>query len=98
MSSAATQFSDKPRFYPGFIGLRDSKFFGQPFYGCGQTIDYSNEIRVITRTGNDYLKKFYLDLENHLIGFMLLGDISNLAEYKRIYLTKTAVLNPDILC
>lgn len=87
---AGSQFSPRPRVYPGCIGLRDSHFFGYPFYGCGQTVDHDESIEVKTVTGMDSVTKLYLQ-DGVLKGFVLIGDISQVAEYKQKYLTQCSV-------
>lgn len=93
---AATTLSQAPRAYPGIIGLRDSYFFGSYFYACGQT-DFKNQtvhhdstVEVITKVDGQHLKKLYIQ-NNQLIGFVLIGDISNLAEYKKLYMSKQII-------
>lgn len=93
---AATQLSERPRQYPGFIGLRDSSFFGYDFYGCGKTIGHDSSVQAIHRYDESGFKVFYLH-EDCLVGFVLLGDISRVAEYKRLYLTKQSVTQDDLV-
>lgn len=88
---AATQFSEKKRTYPGYIGLRDSKFFGNEFYACGQTVDHDASFEVVTHPGVDSLTKLYVK-DNRLKGFVLIGDISKIAEYKQLYLTQKEIV------
>ena len=87
---AATHLSATPRVYPGMLGLRDSYFFGVDFYGCGQTIGHHASVQVISHADKLMLKKFYLQ-GDRLIGFVLIGDISKLADYKMWYVTKKSV-------
>ncbi len=93
---AATRFSDKQRSYPGFVGLRDSKFFGYPFYACGKTVHHESDVEEILHPGMDSFIKLYLQ-NNRLKGFVLIGDISKVAEYKRLYLTQQEVSKSDLL-
>lgn len=93
---AATQFSQKPRLYPGYVGLRDSKFFEQDFYACGQTVDHDSDVESVILKQDSILHAFYIK-ENCLIGFVLLGDISKLADYKKIYLTQQSVTKKDFV-
>jgi NAD(P)H-nitrite reductase large subunit len=87
--SAATQFSDKPRAYPGIVGMRDSQFFGLEFYACGQTIDTQMFELIEVRTA-ETLHKFYL-FDSLLKGFVLIGNVENLAKYRTLYLTQQVV-------
>lgn len=93
---AATQFSERQRKYPGFVGLRDSKFFGYDFYACGKTVGHDETIKVVHRIEDEAFKAFYLHGEC-LVGFILLGDISRVAEYKRMYLTKQCVKERELI-
>ena len=89
---AATQFSSRPRLYPGAVGLRDSFFFDYPFYGCGKTIGHDESYQVHTKTGTNFITKVYTK-EGVVKGFVLLGDSAKVAEYKKLYLTKGQVKN-----
>lgn len=92
--TAATQFSDKPRTYPGIVGLRDSEFFGLEFYACGETVDV--EMFDVMEIGKkDYLHKFYL-FDGLLQGFVLIGKVENLAKYKTFYLTQQVIDRSDL--
>lgn len=93
--TAATQFSDKPRSYPGIVGMRDSEFFGLEFYGCGQTTDVEM-FDVIEIHEKEYLHKFYL-FDGVVKGFILLGNVENLAKYRTFYLTQQVVAKSDFL-
>ncbi|MGZ6250760.1 MAG: NAD(P)/FAD-dependent oxidoreductase [Candidatus Chromulinivorax sp.] len=86
---AATQFSDKPRIYPGVVGMRDSYFFGLDFYACGKTIQLG-DCKVITRFGQDFAHFFYIT-DDLLQGFVLIGRVEKLATYRTLYLTQQAV-------
>lgn len=92
---AATQFSSAPRQYPGAIGLRDSKFFDYSFYACGKTVGYDESYKVITHIGMDSLTKLYTK-DNKLKGFLLIGDITKVAEYKRLYLMQQELSDTDL--
>ena len=91
--TAATQLSDKPRAYPGIVGMRDSQFFGLEFYGCGQTVDVEL-FTVIEHHKKDFMHKFYL-FDGKLQGFILLGRVENLAKYRTLYLTEQVVEASD---
>lgn len=91
---AATQLSTTPRLYPGVIGMRDSKFFGLDFYACGQTVNVQDYDAVV-RTDKDYFHAFYL-FDGKLQGFVLLGDISNLAKYRTLYVMQSNVIEGDL--
>ena len=93
--SAATQFSDKPRAYPGIVGMRDSQFFGLEFYACGQTVDVEM-FQVIEVRRPEQLHKFYL-FDGLLKGFVLIGNVENLAKYRTFYLTQQIVEECDFL-
>jgi nitrite reductase (NADH) large subunit len=93
--TAATQFSDKPRAYPGIVGMRDSEFFGLEFYGCGQTVDVEM-FDVIEIRKKEQLHKFYL-FDGVLKGFILIGNVENLAKYRTFYLTQQFVEKCDFL-
>lgn len=93
--SAATQLSDKPRVYPGIVGMRDSEFFGLEFYACGQTADVEL-FEVIEIHKKEYLHKFYL-FDGYLKGFVLIGNVENLAKYRTLYLTQQLVDECDFL-
>lgn len=86
---AATAFSAAPRLYMGAIGLRDSYFFGKNFYACGQTVgfDEQTEEQVISNDSDNFAKLYIID--RRLIGFLLIGDISRLSEFKQRYMTKS---------
>lgn len=83
--TAATQFSDKPRNYPGVVGMRDSTLFGREFYACGQTVDVDIFERIEI-ANQDLLHVFYL-FDNQLKGFVLFGNVEKLAQYRTWYLT-----------
>lgn len=87
--TAATQLSDKPRTYPGIVGMRDSEFFGLEFYACGQTTDVEM-FEVIEIVKKEQLHKFYL-FDGYLKGFVLIGNVENLAKYRTLYLTQQLV-------
>lgn len=87
---AATNLSLTPRAYPGIVGLRDSYFFGVDFYACGQTVGHEPSVQVIDQSDTLTIKKFYLQ-NDRLIGFVLIGDISSLAQYKMWYATQSPV-------
>ncbi len=91
---AATSLSLMPRVYPGMLGLRDSYFFGVDFYACGQTIGHDESIEVISFVATTAIKFFYVQ-NSILIGFVLIGDISKLSEYKMWYITKKIVKRLD---
>ncbi|MBV8661024.1 MAG: NAD(P)/FAD-dependent oxidoreductase [Candidatus Dependentiae bacterium] len=93
--TAATQFSDKPRSYPGVVGMRDSEFFGLEFYGCGQTVDVEL-FQVIENHKKDYFHRFYL-FDGVLKGFVLIGNVENLAKYRTLYLTQQIVEECDLI-
>lgn len=93
--TAATQLSDKPRLYPGIVGMRDSQFFGLEFYACGQTTDVEM-FEVIEYHKKDYLHKFYL-FDGQLKGFVLIGNVENLAKYRTLYVTKQVVDEYDFM-
>lgn len=91
---AATQFSDRPRMYPGYVGLRDSVFFGYDFYACGQTFGFDNCVEIVRIATLESMQLFYIK-ENKLAGFVLLGDVSKVAQYKQWYMTKKEVEKSD---
>jgi len=91
--TAATQFSENPRNYPGIVGMRDSKFFGYDFYACGQTTD-TEMFDVIDNHKKEFSHRFYLS-DGVLKGFVLVGNVENLAKYRTFYLTQQAVEKSD---
>lgn len=93
--TAATQLSDSPRSYPGIVGMRDSQFFGLEFYGCGQTTDVEL-FDVIEIHKKEQLHKFYL-FDGQLKGFILIGNVENLAKYRTFYLTQQLVEKCDFI-
>lgn len=93
--TAATQLSDTPRTYPGIVGMRDSEFFGLEFYACGQTADVEL-FEVIELHKKDYLHTFYL-FDGKLQGFVLIGNVENLAKYRTFYLTQQLVEKCDFI-
>ncbi|MBP6892572.1 NAD(P)/FAD-dependent oxidoreductase [Candidatus Babeliales bacterium] len=93
---AATSLSATPRAYPGMIGLRDSYFFEVDFYACGQTVGHDACVQVIKYVQDLSLRLFYVQ-DDLLIGFVLIGDISKLAEYKMWYMTKKVVSFAEII-
>jgi NAD(P)H-nitrite reductase large subunit len=93
--SAATQFSDTPRAYPGIVGMRDSQFFGLEFYACGQTID-TEMFEVIEIRTAEQLHTFYL-FDGLLKGFVLIGNVEDLAKYRTLYLTQQLVDECDFI-
>lgn len=93
--TAATQLSDAPRAYPGIVGMRDSQFFGLEFYGCGQTTDVEL-FDVIEIHKKEQLHKFYL-FDGQLKGFILIGNVENLAKYRTFYLTQQLVEKCDLI-
>ena len=93
--TAATQLSEKPRSYPGIVGMRDSEFFGYEFYGCGETVDVEL-FDVIERHKKGYLHKFYL-FDGKLQGFILIGNVENLARYRTFYLTQQEIDKCDLV-
>ncbi len=92
--TAATQFSDTPRKYPGILGMRDSYFFGYEFYGCGQTVDI-DLFEVVQIHTKDFLHKFYL-FDNVLQGFILIGNVTNVGKYKTMYMTQQKIEQIDL--
>lgn len=86
---AATQFSEKPRNYPGVVGMRDSYFFDMQFYACGQTIE-SDDMQIVEKGKKDWMHRFYLQ-DGCLKGFVLCGNVEKLAEYKRMYMTQCSI-------
>ncbi len=91
--TAATQLSEKPRLYPGIVGMRDSEFFGLEFYACGETTDVEL-FEVIEVRKKEQLHVFYL-FDNQLQGFVLIGNVENLAKYRTFYLTQSLVEKGD---
>lgn len=91
---AATNLGPMPRSYPGMLGLRDSYFFGAYFYACGQTVHHDLKVQRVIKIDQQNLKAFYLQ-EEQLIGFVLIGDISGLSDYKMWYVTRKKVKSPD---
>lgn len=91
--TAATQFSDTPRAYPGIVGMRDSQFFGLEFYACGQTTDVEL-FDLIEIHKKEQLHTFYL-FDGVLKGFVLIGNVENLAKYRTFYLTQQIVHKSD---
>lgn len=91
--TAATQLSDTPRCYPGIVGMRDSKFFGLEFYGCGQTVDVEM-FTVIEHHTKNFMHKFYI-FDDKLQGFVLIGDVEHVAKYRTLYLTQQIVQTSD---
>lgn len=87
---AATNFSSQPRSYLGIVGLRDSYFFGMDFYACGKTLEVDSTVEVIFIVQDKSLKKLFIKNEQ-LIGFVLIGDISKLSEYKKWYMTQVKI-------
>lgn len=84
------------RAYPGMVGLRDSYFFGKDFYACGKTVFQLNEnVEIVEKIDDENLKKWYLQ-DGELKGFVLIGDVSGLAGYKRWYATKQKVQKSDL--
>jgi NAD(P)H-nitrite reductase large subunit len=87
--TAATQLSQSPRSLQGIINSRDSHFFGIDFYSCGNTVgDDSIEIREETST--DFFHRLYIK-DNKLHGFVLFGNIEQLAKYKQLYVTQKEI-------
>jgi nitrite reductase (NADH) large subunit len=94
---AAAIHGTATRAYPGMVGLRDSYFFGKDFYACGKTIfDSAENVEIITNINDHNVKKIYLQ-DDELKGFVLIGDISDLSEYKRWYSTRQKVQKSDFL-
>ncbi|MCX5923337.1 MAG: FAD/NAD(P)-binding oxidoreductase, partial [Candidatus Dependentiae bacterium] len=88
---AAAMYGTATRAYPGMVGLRDSYFFGKDFYACGKTIfDTAEQVQIITSIDDENIKKMYLQ-DDELKGFVLIGDVSGLSEYKRWYSTRQKV-------
>ncbi len=83
---AATNFTSQPRKYAGILGLRDSYFFGKDFYAFGLTVGHNPDVEVITKTDQDGLQKLFLK-KGILIGFVLMANISCLAQLKQLYMT-----------
>jgi len=92
--TAATQLSEKPRAYPGIVGMRDSEFFGYEFYGCGETVDVEL-FDVIEIHKKSHLHKFYL-FDGKLQGFILIGSVEKLARYRTFYLTQQVIEKCDL--
>ncbi len=93
IASSTNQHSGRE--YPGVIGLRDSYFFGKDFYACGQTtVLLPDVVEVVAKIDNHVVKKWYLQ-DDELKGFVLIGDVSGLAEYKRWYVTRKKVKASD---
>lgn len=91
---AATQFCDRSRSYPGYIGLRDSVFFGSEFYACGQTVGFDEQVEVVRKCADQAKQSFYIK-NGILIGFVLYKDVSKVAQYKQWYMTCRAVDKND---
>ena len=91
---AATQLSDKPRSYPGVVGMRDSHFFEYDFYACGETKDIEY-FDTITRAKNGFHHSFYL-LDGVLQGFVLVSNVENMAKFRTLYLTQQKVEKSDL--
>jgi nitrite reductase (NADH) large subunit len=82
---AATTLSSTPRLYPGMIGMRDSYFFDKDFYACGQTAETTSLVKTICKQTDQDLEVVFT-AQGILKGFILIGDISKLSEYKKKYL------------
>ena len=83
---AATTLGSTPRAYPGMVGLRDSYFFGKEFYACGQTNGTLGYQRVVSKATDEDLEILFMQ-DDLLKGFILIGDVSRVAELKRLYLS-----------
>ena len=91
---AATNLSENPRAYPGYVGLQDSYFFEVDFYACGQTTGFQAPVQVVQKIQDECAQAFYIQ-NDCLIGFVLIGDSLKLAEYKMWYMTKKLVSASD---
>lgn len=91
---AATQLSDRPRLYPGYVGLRDSVFFGYEFYACGQTVGFDESVEIVRKDVDQAKQSFYLK-DGILIGFVLFKDVSKVAQYKQWYMTRKFIEKSD---
>ncbi len=84
---AATTLSQASRAYPGMIGLRDSYFFNKSFYACGDTSGKSGFLRTVHKETQHDLEILFI--QNQILkGFILVGDVSRVAELKKIYLSQ----------
>lgn len=92
---AATNFSPTARVYPGMLGLRDSCFFGKDFYACGRTIGHADGVQAVTKRDDQSFSKFYI-MNEQLIGFVLIGDISRLSELKMWYASRKKIKTLDL--
>ena len=75
--------------------MRDSEFFGYAFYACGKTVD-TELFEVLQVVNKEQFHIFYL-FDNQLMGFVLIGNVQNLAKYRTWYITKQCVSRQDIL-
>ncbi len=87
---AATQFGKQPRSYPGAVGLRDSSWFGYDFYACGMTIGHDENYQILSNITEQTVKRLYVR-DGLLKGFVLLGDISCVGQYKQWYMTQLPI-------
>jgi NAD(P)H-nitrite reductase large subunit len=87
---AATTLSLTPRAYPGAIGLRDSYFFGKDFYACGNTTNPDHKPHI-KDWDDEKIEIWYTDQQQRLQGFVLIGDVSKVAELKKLYLTQNPI-------
>jgi NAD(P)H-nitrite reductase large subunit len=89
---AATTLSPAPRAYPGMVGLRDSYFFCKHFYACGDTTGNLGYIRTVCKQTEDELEIIFTQNEI-LKGFILVGDVSKVAQLKKTYTSQEKFLS-----
>ena len=80
------------RAYPGAVGIQDSYLFGKAFYVCMRPMLNDKECEIIQRAvhGNS-LKILYTTNKGILVGFVLIGDLSGIEEYKKWYVTQQII-------
>ncbi len=82
---AAHNMAGKEKVYEGAVFLVDSHFFGFDFVACGIR---DKKIGIITKKGDNWLHEFQCNNDNQLLFFVMLGNIENLPQIKRSYLTR----------
>ncbi len=79
---AAFAMAGQPKPYPGVCIISSSRFFDTVFVSCGPVVDVPASAKVTTESGDGFYHKFVHE-GDRLIGFLQVGNVTNLGELRR---------------
>ena len=83
---AAFAMTNQPKPYSGVCIISSSRFFDTVFVSCGPVVELPPNAKATTEVGDGFYHKFVYD-GDRLIGFLQVGNVTNLGELRRQVLT-----------